>query len=387
MQDMNYPPILDVLDPASEEEVKKIILSGNSKSCGLDPIPTYLLKSAIETLLPVLTKIMHNSLTSANVPQTLKAATVTPLLKKSTLSKEDLKNYRPVSNLPYLSKVVEKVVVKRLNTHMSQHHLHEYYQSAYRMFHSIETALTRVHSDILQSLDQRKCVYLVLLDQSAAFDTVDYNILLSRLQHSVGVEGRALQWFVSYFGERTQSIQILGTPSVPRALPCGMPQGSVIGPYGFPIYSAPVANICRKHGIACHFYADDSQLYLQFDPKDEEVALQRLEACIADVREWMRLNHLKLNDSKTEFLVIGSPAQRKGLHTESIRIGDASIAATTSARNIGAIFDCSMTMQEHVNAMCRSCYCHIRSLGRIRHSLTKDASVNLVHAFISSRLD
>ena len=265
---------------------------------------------------------------------------------------------------------------------MSQHHLHEYYQSAYRMFHSIETALTRV-----QSLDQRKCVYLVLLDQSAAFDTVDHSILLRRLKNSVGVERRALEWFLSYFGERTQSIRVLGTPSVPRSLPCGMPQGSVVGPFGFPIYSAPVASICHKHGISCHFYADDSQLYLAFDPKDEDVALRRLEACIAEIRDWMGLNHLKLNDSKTEFMVIGSPAQLKHLHTDSIKIGEATIASTSSARNIGAIFDSTLSMQDHVSSICRSCYCHIRNLGKIRSSLTKDAAINLVHAFISSRLD
>ena len=381
------PPILDILTPATAEELKKIITGGNTKSCGLDPVPTHLLKQSLDTLLPILTKIVNSSLSSASVPKALKAATVTPLLKKSTLSKEDLKNYRPVSNLPYLSKLVEKVVVKRLNAHMSQHHLHEFYQSAYRMFHSTETALLRVHSDILQALDRKKCVFLVLLDQSAAFDTVEHTILLDRLQNSVGVEGNALQWFVSYFGERSQSVQVLGESSVPRPLTCGMPQGSVVGPFGFPTYTVPIGRICKKHGISYHFYADDSQLYLEFDPADEDTARSRLEECISEIRDWMRLNHLKLNESKTEFLVIGSPANLRQLHSQSIKIGDATVASTPSARNIGAIFDTSLTMKDHVNAICRSSYCHIRNLGRIRPSLTKDAAVNLVHAFISSKLD
>ena len=166
-----------------------------------------------------------------------------------------------------------------------------------------------------------------------------------------------------------------------------MPQGSVVGPFGFPIYSAPVASICRKHGISCHFYADDSQLYLAFDPQDEDIARLCMEACISEIREWLRLNHLKLNDSKTEFMVMGSPAQLKNLHTVSLTIGGATIASTSSARNIGALFDSSLSMKDHVNALSRTSYCHIRTLGKIRRYLTKKAAVNLVHAFVSSRLD
>ena len=274
------PPVLDILAPTTEAELRKIIMSGNSKSCSLDPIPTQLLKSSLETLLPTLTNIVNASLSSATVPRSLKSATVTPLLKKASLDNEDFKNYRPVSNLPYLSKLIEKVAVKRLNTHMTQYNLHEYFQSAYRMYHSTETALLRVHSDILQEVDKKKCVYLVLLDQSAAFDTVDHTILLRRLEDTVGITGTTLEWCQSYFADRSQSVHVLGVPSVPRPLTCGMPQGSVVGPYGFPSYTSPVSKICRKYGISCHFYADDSQLYLAFHPDEEEEARSKLEKCI-----------------------------------------------------------------------------------------------------------
>ena len=281
------------------------------------------------------------SLSSAIVPVCLKAASVTPLLKKSSLNREDLKNYRPVSNLPYLSKLIEKVVVKRLNAHMTTHNRHEYFQSAYRSFHSTETALLRVHNDLLQAVDNKQCIYLVLLDQSAAFDTVEHNILLSRLDKSVGVTGSALDWCRSYFADRSQSIHVLGVPSVPRPLTCGMPQGSVVGPYGFPTYTAPVGGICCRHGIRYHFYADDSQLYLAFNPQDEDTARHKLEACISEIRNWMQRNHLKLNDTKTEFLIIGSKTQLNQLTNDSIQIGDTIIKSSHSARNIGAIFDCT----------------------------------------------
>ena len=138
----------------------------------------------------------------------------------------------------------------------------------------------RVHNDILQALDDKKCVFLVLLDQSAAFDTVKHSILLDRVEETVGVQGIALEWLESYFAERSQSVSVLGVSSVPRPLPSGMPQGSVVGPFGFPMYTTPVGRICQKHRIKYHFYADDSQLYLAFDPEEEEIARGRVEACI-----------------------------------------------------------------------------------------------------------
>jgi predicted nucleic acid-binding Zn-ribbon protein len=381
------PPVLSTFLPTTDDEVRKIIMDGNSKTCHLDPLPTQLVKTSLDVLLPTLTKIVNHSLSSATVPTSLKSATVTPLLKKSSLNGEDMKNYRPVSNLPYLSKLIEKVVVKRLNTHMSTHHLHEYYQSAYRMYHSTESALLRVHSDVLQAVDKKQCVFLVLLDQSAAFDTVDHSILLGRLEDTIGVSGSALEWCRSYFADRSQSVHVLGVPSLPRPLTSGMPQGSVMGPFGFPPYSAPIGEICRRHDICYHFYADDSQLYLSFSPQDEDEARNRLEACIQDIREWMKQNHLKLNEAKTEFLVIGSHIQLQKLKIDEIKIGDTIVKASKSARNIGAIFDHTLSMKDHINTLCRSCYCHIRNIGKVRPLLTRDAAVSLMHAFVSSKLD
>ena len=193
-----------------------------------------------------MTRIVNTSLTTSDFPKSLKSATVTPLLKKPSLDNKDFKNYRPVSNLSHVSKLMEKIAVKRLNTHMTQHHLHEYYQSAYRMYHSTETALLRVHSDILREVDGKKCVFLVLLDRSAAFDTVDHGILLQRLEEMVGVSGHALEWCTSYFFERSQSVHVLGVPSVPQPLGSGMSQGSVIRPFGFQSYTAPSARSVRN---------------------------------------------------------------------------------------------------------------------------------------------
>ena len=298
-----------------------------------------------------------------------------------------MKNYRPVSNLTYISKLIEKVVVKRLNSHMTLNNLHEYFQSAYRPCHSTVSALLKVVNDLLQAVDGKQCCFLVLLDLSAAFDTVEHDVLLQRFQETVGIHGSALNWCRSYFADRTQSVNVLGTSSRPRPLESGMPQGSVVGPFGFPTYTRPLGAICRKYGISYHFYADDTQLYVAFKPGDELQTKERLESCISEIREWMGRNFLKLNDSKTEFVIIGSNIQRRGISTNSVRIGDQDIAASESVRNIGAMLDCQLSMKPQVSAVCRGCYYHIRNIGKVRRNLTEEASVSLVHAFITSRVD
>ena len=385
--DISFPK-LESLQETSESRLKHLIETSNSKSCHLDPIPTSLLKECTDILLPLLCKIVNSSLASATVPNELKVATVTPTLKKPTLDNEDMKNYRPISNLPFLAKLIEKEVVSQLNNHMTSHGLHEVYQSAYKASHSTETALLKVQNDILQAIDQRECVMLVLLDLSAAFDTVDHHKLLHRLESSFGIAGTALQWLSSYLTGRSQSVHIKGISSKPRSLQYGVPQGSVIGPLGFITYSSPLGEICRHHEIMYHLYADDTQLYLAFTADDQLDKTQQLENCIEEIKQWMSSNFLKMNESKTEFLLLSSLHLHLKL-TEPCRlnIGNSLIPSSTSARNIGAIFDSHMNMSDHISAVCRSCYLHIRNIGKIRPYLTQKATEQLIHAFISSKLD
>ena len=178
--------------PISEDQLKKIILGGNSKWCHLDPVPTEVLKQVIDCIIPTLTTIVNISLQTCTFPQHLKSATVVPLLKKSTLDAEEEKNYRPVSNLAYVSKLIERVAVDKLQKHMDANNLHESCQSAYRKGHSTETALLKINNDLLCAMDNSQCVLLVMLDLSAAFDTVSHSTLLSRMDKLYGVRGDAL---------------------------------------------------------------------------------------------------------------------------------------------------------------------------------------------------
>jgi hypothetical protein len=293
-----------------------------------------------------------------------------------------------VSNLPYLSKVIEKVVVGQVDSHMTDKALYASHQSAYRKGHSTETALVKILDDVLCSVDRSKCVFLVLLDQSAAFDTVNQEYLLHRLDSTYGIRDSALAWMKSYFKGRTQSVNISGVSSKSKILNTGFPQGSVIGPFKYPMYTSELFSIAERHGICIHMYADDTQLYASFEPNDCKDKMLKLEACIREIREWMEQNHLKLNDKKTEFLVIGNQnVLSKTGDVSSLSVGNSTVKDVKSAKNIGAILDSNLTMRDHIDSVCCACYFHLHTISHIRPFLTQDATATLVCSLITSKLD
>ena len=204
-------------------------MSYSNKSCELDPIPTWLLKECVHELLPVLTSLINTSLITGVFPEQRKNAIIRPLLKKTTLDPEKLKNFRPVSNLHFVSKILKKVVMQRLEEHLYEHSLHDQLQSAYtcREGHSTETTILKILNDITGSLDISGCV--ASLDLSAAFDTVDHDILLQRFQSLYGINATCYSWFKSYLEHRTLKVNVHSSYSKQQQLKCGVPQGSVLG--------------------------------------------------------------------------------------------------------------------------------------------------------------
>ena len=203
------------------------------KSCDLDPIPTRLLKSCIDPLLPPVTKLINLLLSSGTFPPAFKFAHVTPLLKKPSLGKEDFKNYRPVSNLSFISKLIEKVAASQIGSFLESSNKSNNFQSAYKQLHSTETALLKIHNDILTAMDSGKVTALTLLDLSAAFDTIDHSILLQRLEMWYGCGGVVISWLRSYLSDRFQPVKLDRCLSKNVTLPFGVPQGSVLEPLLF----------------------------------------------------------------------------------------------------------------------------------------------------------
>ena len=223
--DVSPPPdcVLSCFETVTEDHVASLITSSAIKCCPLDPAPAVILKECVSVILPVITKIVNLSINSCVVPDCFKLAMLNPLLKKMGLDFQIFANFRPISNLMFLSKLSERVVAVQLINYVMTNDLGELFQSAYKQLHSTETALLRVHNDILLALDNHQSVILLLLDLSAAFDTVDHKILLNRLSTRFGITGAALSWFSSYLSNRYQFVNIRGQRSSNRPLECGVP--------------------------------------------------------------------------------------------------------------------------------------------------------------------
>lgn len=371
----------------TEEDVLKTVTTASITSCPLDPLPVDLFKRCLSDIIPTITRIVNLSLTSGIFPECCKHARIVPLLKKSDADPNELSNYRPISNLSFIGKVIERVAVNQLQNYLSNNRLHATMQSAYRPYHSVETALLKMQNDVLATLDVRKEAMLVLLDFSAAFDCLDHAKLLRRLAARYGIRDKVHQWLTSYLSGRTQSVAIDNVSSDPVRLNCGVPQGSVAGPLLFILFSGPLQDIIESHGIKCVVYADDTQLLITFYPKDRELALSKLEACIADIKAWCVQNDLVLNDGKTEMIYFSSKFGAQSSWSPELKIGGSVIKPSSHARNLGATMDSSLTMSQHVDNVCRGALAGIRKIGQIRDYLNQDSTARLVHAFVTSKLD
>ena len=378
-------PLFD-LSTVSRCNVTKAIMKSPTKSSPQDPIPTWLLKNSLPAVISAITKLINASLSSSTVPRFFKTAYITPFLKNSSLDKNIFKNYRPISNLPFLSKVLERIVAKQLNEHLDATGLHEVRQSAYRANHSTETALLRVYNDALVALDNGNHMLLIMLDLSAAFDTLDHTILLNRLSSRYNIRGCSLQWFTSYLRDRTQAVSIKGVTSSSIPLRYGVPQGSALGPILFSLYMAPLGDVIRKHKFDHMFYADDSQIYFTGDSGTGN-SEQRLQLCINEIRSWMVTNKLKLNDDKTEVINFSSRFRPSSHVTPNLKIGECTVQSSSYVKNLGVYFEENLTMARQVNNIVKSVCYQIHRMGKIRRSLTETACKRLVHGNITSRLD
>jgi hypothetical protein len=375
--------------PLATEDVRKLILKAKPTTSALDPAPTKFVLEFLEILLPVFERMINLSLSTGVVPRAFKTASVIPLLKKPGLDPDVLGNYRPVSNLPFVSKILERAVSDQLSEHLRLGNMYAKFQSAYRPSHSTETALVRVVNDLLSFIDSGDCAILVCLDLSAAFDTIDHSLLLSRLRDDVKLSDTVLSWFSSYLLDRSQCVQVNTCFSAESPLLCGVPQGSVLGPILFSLYTKPLSDLISTFSVDHHFFADDSELYskIPVDPDAALLAIQNVEKCCLAVKEWMLTNKLKLNDQKTEALLCGPPQRRESCPCQSLKVGDAVIQLASSVKSLGVVLDCDLSFEKHISFVVKTCFFHIRSLSKIRNYITRQSANTVAVSLILSRLD
>ncbi len=288
-------------------------------------------------------------------PKTLNWLLLSLSLKKPQLDPKDLVNYRLISNLPFLSKILEKVVSSQLYSFLEKNYICEDFQSGFRPSHSTETALIRVTNDLLLSSDRGCISLLVLLDLSAAFDTIDHNILLNRLENFVGISGSTLAWFKSYLSDRHQFVAVNEEVSYRSQVQYGVPQGSVLGPLLFTLYMLPLGNIIRKHGVSFHCYADDTQLYISSRP-GETHQIEKLMECIVDIKNRMTSNFLLLNSENTKVLIIGPKTPTGNNLEHCLTLDGCSVDSSSSVRNLGVLFDSNLSFDSHVSSICKTAF-------------------------------
>ncbi|VDI82656.1 Hypothetical predicted protein [Mytilus galloprovincialis] len=380
-------PLFTSFKNLSEDEVKTIINKLQCKSCELDILPTKVLKSFLSELLPVITKLVNLSLSQGVFPLRWKQAVSRPLLKKAGLELI-YSNYRPVSNLSFLSKLIEKCALYRLNEHVKDHDLLPTNQSAYRQFHSCESALLRLVNDILDGMEHQEVTAMIAVDLSAAFDTVDHSILIKVLEYQYGVNGTALKWIDSYLRPRSCRVNVSSTTSSERQLECSVPQGSCLGPWLYLVYAGTLFDIIPP-SITVYGFADDHTANKRFVPTltNEMDAIRDLQDCAVHINTWMNSNKLKMNNAKTEFILFGSRHQLSKCQTKEIIICGDVIKSKTCIRYLGAFLDETLNFKDHITKKCKTAMMNYYKIKCIRSYLSKEATETLVLSLVISHLD
>ena len=245
-----------------------------------------------------------------------------------------------------------------------------------------------VANSILRSLDKNHISILTLLDLSAAFDTIDHDILFRRIETSFGISGLVLAWLKSYLTDRSQMVSVHGVHSQRSQLTFGVPQGSVLGPILFIMYRTPLSDLIEKHALRHESFADDTQLFNSGSLKDVPKLIETQQKCINDIGDWMLENKLKLNEEKTEVLFVIPPSLKNDPSIpSSMLVAGNVIPLSLQVRNIGVIFDDTMSFEHQISAVVKASYFEIRKISSIRHYLTTEATKTLVCSLVLTRLD
>ena len=369
----------------SEVDVIKALRSISTNASGVDGISAKFIKLCIPYVAPVLTHIVNCSLESGIFPSRWKFATVKPI--KKCLNPLSPSDYRPISILPAMSKVLEKLVCSQIVKYLNLNNLMDCYQSGFRSQHSTATALLKVTDDLFQGIDESKISLLVLIDYSKAFDRVNHNILLAKME-SLGISNSAIHWFTSYLSNRTQRVVVDSDSSSWITLANGVPQGSILGPLLFTILVSDIHKYISsgKH----HMYADDVQVYHQTTVENLPETISSVNENLIQISKFSSNNLLKINPNKSNFIIVGSHrsmSKVNQIYLPPIYLDGTPIERLHFARNLGITFDEVLSWRRHISVTIGKAYASLKMLSRFKKFLSFKSKKLLCNAIVLSHFN
>ena len=324
-------------------------------TCGSDPIPSMVVKHHLNILLPIITRIINWSLRTGSFHKVWKKSIITPLQKKVGQDME-YTNYRPVNNLPFLSKITEKAMIQQLNLYLETHCPLPDAVCAYRKNLSTEHAILKLLDTIYKNMD-KQCVTLVTpIDLSVTFDMVNHVLLLKVLNQTYNINGTALRWFDSYLSDHSVCVQINNSVSQELDLPFSVLEGSSAGPILLFIYISGLTSFLSSLNCGILGYADDNIISTSIDPNvqnNKQQVVGRIQDSLEKTKHWMCLKRLKMNDQKTKFIMYGNNVQLSTCSTKHIKIGDEVIGGSEMINLLGINIDNNLAFKEHIKKNAR----------------------------------
>lgn len=354
----------------------------DTKSTGLDDISVKFVKLAADSISPVLSTIFNKSISTGIFPNALKKAKITPIHKKG--SKHDKNNYRPISILPILSKIIEKHVCSTLKQFVDTYQVIQHRQSGFRKGHSCQTALTQIIDEWITAIDQGNIVCTVFLDLTKAFDLVNHNILLDKMK-KYRCSDNAVTWFTSYLSNRTQQVGVSGKLSEPLEIVSGVPQGSVLGPLLFILYINDLP-LC-VNACTTDMFADDTTVSTSCS--SPESLASKINEDLVNIASWCASNAMSINVEKTKAMILSTKHKLKSNKDKipDIIVNDNVIQCTSHEKLLGVQIDDSLTWDHHIDTILKKCNSLLYLLSRIKKYLNIDNRKLYFNAYILPHLD
>ena len=364
--------------PVTSNDINTVISNLENKSNGLNTYSAKILKHIKDIISPILASLFTKSLLSSHFPSQFKIARVIPLHKGN--SKHDLNNYRPISLLPLLSKLLERVVYNQVWHFLDTFNLISSNQYGFRRNRSTTMAVLNNLDYVYENLDQGNTVVSIFMDFSKAFDCIDHQILLRKL-HSYGIRGIALDWFRSYLNDRKQYVVINFSESELRPITHGVPQGSILGPLLFLIFINDFPESNRFFNFT--LFADDSTLSCNFNNVDEDLMKNTIESQLIPVYNWLSSNKIKINLDKSNFIIF---SYRKSYNLNALNLGTGSINSTDQTKFLGMMIDKNLNFKSHIASLCAKLAQASGMLFRLNNILPQHSLTTLYYALFLPHL-